>query len=177
MPQFPVGGVLLVGHYTDSKKNHDERRGTGKPSPGEPPEGVMKMWRRFYKMVKQAGIDPQEVFFTNTYVGLGDDPRASGREFPGRRDPSFVAWCSAFLDEQIQLMRPRVVIALGRPARLGFGWRGDGLIGTAERAGVTFKAAAAYHPSTPSHFYQRRSDTGELGRDWQVRILKEVLAL
>ncbi len=74
-------------------------------------------------------------------------------------------------------MRPRVVVALGRPARLGFGWRADGLIGTAERAGVAFKAAAVYHPSTPSHLHQRRSDTGELGWDWQVRILKEVMAL
>jgi hypothetical protein len=176
MPQFPVGGMLLVGHYTDSKKNHGERRGTGMPSPGEPPEGVKRMWRRFYKMVDHAGIDPREVFFTNTYVGLCDDPKASGHEFPGRRNPSFAAWCSAFVDEQIQLMRPRVVIALGKPARLGFGWRADGLIGTAERADVAFKAAAVYDPSTPGHLHQRRSDTGELGWDWQVRTLKEVMA-
>jgi hypothetical protein len=176
MPPLPVGGVMFVGHYTDSKLKHAERRAGGKAiSPGEPPDGEMEFWQKLYLMLDQAGIDRQRAFFTNTYVGLNDSPKATGK-FLGRDDLTFVAWCNAFLDEQIQLMLPRVVIALGKPARLGFRWRADGLIGTAERAGTTFKAAAVYHPSTPSHLHQPRPDTGEVGWDWQVRILKEVMA-
>lgn len=29
MPRFPVGGVMFVGHYTDSKERHDKRRRAG----------------------------------------------------------------------------------------------------------------------------------------------------
>jgi uracil-DNA glycosylase family 4 len=175
MPLLPVGGVMFVGHYTDSKKKHDERRRAGSTPPGEPPD-MMPTWENLYLMVDQAGIDRQEFFFTNRYVGLSAAPNASGGRFPGSRDQSFKDWCHDFLDEQIQLMRPRVVVALGEPARKDFSWD-EGLVGMTERAGVTFKGAAIYHPS--AEFYLRnnvRKDTGEVGWDWQVRILKEVSA-
>ncbi len=74
MPRFPVGGVLFVGHYTDSKMKHAERRADASAlSPGEPPDGVMDYWQKLYLMVDQAGIDRPEAFFTNTYVGLNED--------------------------------------------------------------------------------------------------------
>jgi len=131
---------------------------------------MMPTWENLYIMVDRAGIKRREFFFTNRYVGLSADPRASGRRFAGSRDQSFVTWCHDFLDEQIQLMRPRVVVALGEPARKDFGWD-EGLVDETERAGVAFKGAANYYLR-----HKVREDTGEVGCDWQVRILNEVMS-
>jgi uracil-DNA glycosylase len=60
-----------------------------------------------------------------------------------RRTPSFVGWCRAFLDEQIQLMRPRAVVTLGAAARDEFGLE-FGRITHSARAGAS--ALALNHP-------------------------------
>lgn len=70
MPPFPVGGVMFIGNFTDSKEQHDKRRAAGKPAPGEPPKGNTSTWRNLYKWVDQAGIERQEIFFTNCVEGV-----------------------------------------------------------------------------------------------------------
>ena len=164
---------MFVGHYTDSKDQHDARR-TSARLPGEPPGGVMLTWRNLYRMADRAGVRREEIFFTNVYVGLSTKPQARG-PFPGRRDPSFRAWCSAFLDEQIQLMRPRAVVTLGDPSAKETGWPG-GRVTTKQRAGVEFRAAALMHPSASYWLRQKRPDTGETEMDYQVSLLKEAAA-
>lgn len=170
MPCFPVGGVMFVGHNTDAKDKHASRR-TGGLSPGEPPRGRMPTWVRLYAIMERAGFDRQEMFFTNIYVGLmaGSIPRGP---FAGASDPSFRAWCDAFLDEQIQLMQPRAIVTLGRKAGEAFGWE-HGLAGMQQRAGVQFKGAALMHPSA-GNLYKPRSGTVELWIDYEARVLKEV---
>jgi hypothetical protein len=173
MPRFPIGGVMFVGHNTDAKDKHASRRTHGL-SPGEPPKGRMSTWVRLYAVMERAGFDRKEMFFTNIYVGLmaGSNPRAS---FLGARDPSFRAWCDEFLDEQIQLMRPRAIVTLGRKAREALGWE-HGFIGMHERAGVKFNGAALMHPSSPD-LYKPRLGTSELIIDHEARVLKEVSTL
>jgi hypothetical protein len=172
LPPFPVGGVMFVGHNTDAAARQSINRPQGR-SPGEPGfKPRMKTWSGLYDLFEQADFDPREMFFTNIYVGLKPGKISRG-EFAGRRDPLFKAWCSAFLDEQIQLMRPRAVITLGAPAAKAFGWP-PGPLGTKERAGLEFKAAALLHPSADYYLRQVRRDTREVERDYQARILREV---
>ena len=114
LPPFPFGGVMFVGHNLDSESAFRRRLASGQAhgGPGRP----MLTWRNLYRLLDAAGLDAQQCFFTNAYVGLkgGDDP--TGR-FPGAGDPEFRAWCRAFLDDQIELMQPRVVATLGTDAR------------------------------------------------------------
>ena len=72
--------------------------------------------RTLYRLLEAAGLDSHECFFTNAFVGLkaGDDP--TGR-FPGADDADFRSWCRHFLEDQIELKRPRVVATLGSDAR------------------------------------------------------------
>ncbi|MEA2705024.1 MAG: uracil-DNA glycosylase [Actinomycetota bacterium] len=76
----------------------------------------MLTWRNLYRVLDAADLDSRECFFTDAYVGLkaGDEP--TGR-FPGAGDSEFRAWCRSFLEDQIELMRPRVVATLGNDAR------------------------------------------------------------
>jgi uracil-DNA glycosylase len=101
----------------------------------------MPYWRRALSLLDLASVPTSEVFFTNAYVGLiaGDNPSA---DFPGRKDPSFGRWCAAFLEEQIQVMRPRLVVALGGEAQRDLHrWN------VASRAGVSGKILKLPHPS------------------------------
>jgi hypothetical protein len=141
MPGFPFGGVMFIGHNTDAEGTHASRRPGGR-SPGEPCDPVMPTWKRLYKTFELAGFDPREMFFTNVYVGLKAGTLAEG-PFQGAKDPSFLAWCRAFLDEQIQLMRPRAIVTLGAVARDEFGLE-FGRITHSVRAGAS--AVALKHP-------------------------------
>jgi uracil-DNA glycosylase len=57
-------------------------------------------------------LERSECFFTNAYVGLKEGEQPTGR-FPGANDARFRRWCQAFLVEQIEVMKPRVVATLG----------------------------------------------------------------
>lgn len=101
MPDFPFGGVMFVGHNTDAAGKHGSRRHDGR-SPGEPGNPVMRTWINLYETFSRAGFNPEnQMFFTNVYVGLIDGDYQEG-DFPGSKDASFVAWCRAFLNEQIR---------------------------------------------------------------------------
>jgi hypothetical protein len=173
MPPFPIRGVMFVGNFTDSKEQHDRRRAAGKPSPGEPPIGNTSTWRNLYQWVDQAGIKRQEIFFTNIYVGLS--AKKSRGRFPGSYNSSFKAWCVDFLGEQIGLMQPRAVVALGVWSREAFGWPA-GPLGVRHCSGIRFNAAALMHPSAEVPLREKRADTGEVEWDYQVRILTDVAA-
>jgi len=114
LPHFPFGGVMFVGHNLDSETAFMRRLASGR-SHGDWPRPMLT-WRNLYRLLEKAEVDPVECFFTNAYVGLkaGDNP--TGR-FPGATDPTFRAWCRGFLEEQIAVMRPRVVASLGTDAR------------------------------------------------------------
>lgn len=166
---------MLVGHNTDATKNRARWRMDG-VSPGELPKGKMPTWSGLYEMLDRAGIRREEIFFTNVYVGLivGSNPRAP---FPGRTDPTFCAWCDAFLDEQIALMRPRAVVTLGGEAARKFGWREHALADAELRAGVRFNGAAVMHPSAGGHLNRMMKGGSERWIDHEVRILRQVVSM
>jgi hypothetical protein len=167
MPDFPFGGVMFVGHNTDAAGKHGSRRTYGR-SPGEPGNPAMRTWASLYETFRHAGFNPEnQMFFTNVYVGLidGDDQE---QVFPGRKDSSFVAWCRAFLDEQIRIMQPRVVVTLGAAARDEFGMRFGQIIPSYSRGGAEFVALSLRHPVARDRrayeeaAYLRLATTGEV---------------
>lgn len=89
-------------------------------------------------------------------------------------DDLFRSWCRDFLDDQIQIMKPRAIIALGRYARLEFKWH-KGLVGTRERAGIEFRAAALTHPSAPTYF--ERMGDGRPRISHEATVLRQVAGI
>src|SRR5437016_9317664 len=55
----------------------------------------------------------EKCFFTNFYMGLVEGADAVGR-FPGARDSHFVQQCQIFLGEQMRVVKPRLLLTLGK---------------------------------------------------------------
>lgn len=184
LPPFPFGGVMFVGHNLDSDAAFQRRLASGHAH-GDP-ERPMLTWRNLYRLLMAADIPGANCFFTNVYVGLkaGDDP--TGR-FPGADDPEFRAWCQDFLEEQIRVMRPKVVATLGSDARRFVASMAPELAGWAtarnpppgvERptlGGWQTAAVSLLHPSGHHASLSRRRYGGLTGLDAEAALLRDAL--
>lgn len=130
------------------------------------PTGEYKVtWRGLRVLLE--GIPPTSVFLTNTYIGLLDSAVSSVRS---RSSRVFMDKCIAFLQLELHLLRPAVVVCLGGEASKALAtaasglecwseWPGFGAIISSERQVVhdctsqqdkdvhTFSAVSVRHPS------------------------------
>lgn len=97
------------------------------------------------ELLQLAGLKREEVYITN----------AVRCRPPENRDPADdeIETCSIYLQQQVRLMKPKLVVALGRiAARVLLGrqvsvGREHGLILDCTYAGVSFKLFLTYHPA------------------------------
>lgn len=104
--EFPYEGVMVLGHNFDSEKGYTDSLNRGK----EKLQGAT--WGRTLMLLQSSGVDPRFVFYTNFFMGVIEGDRAMG-PFPGAEDKDFVRRCQQFLQLQIALMRPRLIITYG----------------------------------------------------------------
>jgi len=139
-----VSKVLLVGQA---------------PGPKEPDIGRPFAWtagKMLFKWFETIGLD-EAAFRGRVYMA------AVCRCFPGKRptggdrvpDPDEVANCAPWLDAELALMRPALVIPVGKLAIQRFMPVGKldevvGVIHRARSAGITFDLAPLPHPSGAS---------------------------
>jgi len=129
---------------------------------GDPGNPTMTYWKKVLALLSEAGIPTAEAFFTNAYVGLmeGDNPSA---DFPGRRSATFCRWCASFLIQQIHVMQPRLVVALGGKSQLALdSWN------IARRAGVDGRIVRLSHPSNRKGHAAMVSDAAILRRAYDL---------
>jgi hypothetical protein len=159
-PAFPVGGVMFVGDNQNAFGKWIQNRGLW----GDPGQPTMTYWKRVLRLLNQAGIPTSKAFFTNVYIGLieGDDPSAP---FPGRNDPSFCRWCAAFLIEQIHVMRPYLIAALG-----GESHRALDRWNVARRVGLDGKIVKLSHPSARISYAAMDGDAATLRRAYDMAV-------
>jgi len=71
------------------------------------------------KMLESIGFAREDVYICNT---VKCRPTSPGERGPKNRapDPTEMANCRPYLDEQIEIIRPRVILALGAPAAKSF---------------------------------------------------------
>ncbi|HEX3549081.1 MAG TPA: uracil-DNA glycosylase family protein [Candidatus Elarobacter sp.] len=104
---FPEECVLFVGHNFDKVAGYERSLQRGIEVVNGP------TWRNLREYIAHAGLRPEQCFFTNALMGLQPE-KARGRLKTTER---FRAECSAFLKDQIDLVRPRAVVALGPVAQ------------------------------------------------------------
>ena len=184
LPPFPFGGVMFVGHNLDSEAAFLRRMADGHAHGG--PERPMLTWRNLYRLLAAAGVPESSCFFTNAYVGLkaGGDPTG---HFPGADDPEFTRWCRGFLAEQIEVMQPAVVAALGSDARRFVGTMAPELIAwravknpqpevvTARLAGHPVVAVPLLHPSGYRASLARRRYRDFTGLEAEAALLADAV--
>jgi uracil-DNA glycosylase len=126
--------------------------------------------KQLFKWFATLGVD-EETFRSRVYMAAvcrcfpGKKPGGGDRE-PGRDE---IAACAGWLDRELELLRPRLVLPVGRLAiveLLGDAPLGD-VIGRqhrAERAGVTVDVLPLPHPSGASTWFKREPGITLLSR-------------
>jgi DNA polymerase len=92
----PKAGVMFVGEGPGAEEDR-----TGRPFVGQ-------AGKLLDRMIFALGFEREEVYIANVVKCRP----------PGNRDPreDEVAACAAYLDRQIDLIKPKVIVALGKPA-------------------------------------------------------------
>lgn len=103
---FPVGGIMVLGHDFHSEVEYHRSKDKKMENLKAP------TWRNLLNLLKEAGVEPRDCFFTNFFMGLRAGSATTG-VFPGRKDERFVAECTAFFLTQLRHMKPRGVLVLG----------------------------------------------------------------
>jgi len=107
LPAWPLGGVMILGHDFHSERGYRKSLARGREVETQP------TWRNLLALLSRAGIDRNDCFFTNAFMGLRRGHATTGI-FPGARDSLFVARCREFLGDQIAAQQPRLIITLGK---------------------------------------------------------------
>ena len=111
MPNFPRNGVMVLGQDYDTRASYKNTLALSKNGNIHPAE-KSPTWTNLLKFLKDAGISPQDCFFTNLFMGLRESGKSTGK-FPGAKDKKFVQRCLDFLEEQIEIQRPALILTLG----------------------------------------------------------------
>ena len=114
-PPFPFGGLMLVGNHLDAEDAYVEKlavgAANGDPCPGAP---RMRFWTMLYALLDEAEIPREEIFVTNVHPALLRGRSATGTV---RASEPWLAACEQFLRLQVEVMKPRVIAGMGRPAQ------------------------------------------------------------
>jgi ribosomal-protein-alanine N-acetyltransferase len=73
-------------------------------------------WRNLIKLFYEANINLTKCFYSNVFMGLRDGVTKNTGEFPGFKDKDFVNRNLKFLEIQIDTLKPKLIITLGRYA-------------------------------------------------------------
>jgi hypothetical protein len=105
--RFPSSPIMILGHNFDSVKGHEKScaRGIERMDQGT--------WKFLLCYLDKAQICPSDCFFTNVFVAL-QPKRATGGL---RASDDFKAECRSFLGVQVRLVKPRLLVLLGKEAQ------------------------------------------------------------
>lgn len=101
-PRHPI---MLVGQDFGTREYWNTVSSSGESSQGT--------WAGLIRMLATPDIDPRHCFFTNILLGVRVNGPIDGPS-PGLTDHRYVAVCTDYLIEQICLVRPAVVVTLGK---------------------------------------------------------------
>ena len=107
-PTMPKKKIMVLGNDFGSKDGYRKVRDNPYKNLNS-----SSTWRNLLEFLHCVGIKPKHCFFTNAYMGLRIVGGHTGPS-PGADDPEFVERCeSFFLDKQIAVQKPRLILALG----------------------------------------------------------------
>jgi uracil-DNA glycosylase len=106
LPPMPTEKIMIVGQDFDSWNSYQNSLARGSEDIDGPTWGPLR------QLLNRSDIRPEDCFFTNAYMGIRLGP-ATGK-FPGASDSRFKQLCQAFLEEQIAVQQPRLILTLGK---------------------------------------------------------------
>lgn len=181
--EFP--SILVLGQDFSTVKQY-EKMLEGKASDLE-----SQTWRNLIKLFKEVGLDLKSCYFSNVFMGLRDTDKMTGT-FPGFKDKDFVNRNVEFLSFQIETIKPRVIIALGKYAAEMLTYVSESDLNSWSKLqalrvpnnglkfDVKFKnhsctCIALEHPSMRNSNVKRRVYGNYSGHEAEVEMLKEIV--
>lgn len=147
-------------------------------------------WRNLRKLFLEANVELLDCFFSNVFIGLRKTDSMMGK-FPGFKDQGFVSRNIEFLLFQINTIKPKLIITLGKysaemVSKLSHdlnSWRNSkalresdiGLKDGVKINGNIFTCVALEHPSMRNSNVKRRRYRGSVGNEAEVRMLRDAL--
>lgn len=110
---FPETPIMFVGNNWSNEKYFIGDRIRGIESDIKHPTGFWGSFRLYLEVCK---IDPRECFMTNALMGFLPDEAPSEGELQGA-GCNFRSECRHFFDEQVRIVRPRMIVAMGNHAQ------------------------------------------------------------
>lgn len=192
LPDFPIRGVMILGHDFDSESGYKSSREVGRENM------QMPTWRNLLELLCECGIDKKDCFFTNTYMGLRQGAKNTGR-FPGESDLEFKRKCQSFLLDQLSMQKPELIVAMGGSV-LDFlaplapqlnDWANGGSFNTRDRQNISLKKGVKFekcqapatvvvsivHPSMRKSNVHRRRWQTFIGNRAEQELVKEAKRL
>jgi hypothetical protein len=74
-------------------------------------------WMNLIAITDRVGLDLEKCFFTNAFTGLRRNGLSTG-VFPGFKDSSYMEQNTEFLQLQLEVLQPRLIVVLGSVAPL-----------------------------------------------------------
>ena len=192
---MPIGKVMVLGNdFCNSPSGHQEWLEND-------PYADLKTatWQHLRPLLQDAGIPLEDCFFTNAYMGLRPESGPWTGLSPGACDKKFVQRCQSFLDKQIEVQKPRLILVLGRHARKFIAplsddltaWKGYKTFEKLDDDGVSFIEKVRFkgtpeqpvtvvvlvHPSFRPANVWRRHYCGLKGHHAEIAMLKKALNL
>lgn len=183
---LPTNGVMVVGEDWGDLTAYRQAKTEETPPP--PEESVT--WKALAELLTEAELSPSSCFFTSFYMGLRE--KTSKRiQFPGAKSAEYVAACRDFLMEQINVVRPRLIVLLGAriPRRVaGLSselneWRNCKTASSLDRKGAlkTNASFGSHHatvcwivpPTRRVSNLRRRKFDGQKGAQAEVELIKQ----
>lgn len=181
---FP--SILVLGHDFSTEKWYLRMLN------GEVKDISSPTWINMIRLFLQANVDIRHCFFTNVFMGLRRTESMTG-VFPGFRDKGFVERNVQFLSFQIEAVKPKVIVTLGKyaaemlaglsPEDLSAwkGWRAlkekdVGLVPHVRLGNLTCACVALEHPSMRNSNVKRRRYKNCSGNVAEVMMLMDALA-
>ncbi len=103
---------MVLGQDFNNKKGYSKALEVGHEL-GTPTWRGSGRGRGLLGLLRDANISPTDCFFTNAYMGLRSAESSNNGPFPGRTDKEFVERCQSFLQKQIAVQQPRLLLVLG----------------------------------------------------------------
>ncbi len=107
--EYPMGKTMVLGQ--DFGTERDIEAAKHKKLSSEREDSAT--WRNLLKLLLEAGIKPEDCFYTNALMGVRPASDAKNGKSPGWADQNFVGKCTGFFHAQVSHQKPRTILALG----------------------------------------------------------------
>ncbi len=176
--------ILILGHDFSTVKEFIKLKDVKIDECNDP------TWRNMNLLFSSAGINMKNCFFSNVFMGLRDTESMTGK-FPGYKDKEFVNRCIEFLKYQVEIVKPKAIITLGKyaPEMLSKTsvdlnvWKNFnalkstdyGFVSGVNIGGAECSCVALVHPSMRNSNVHRRKYKLKNGNEAEIEMLKELV--